>query len=142
MPGRLITDNVMLDFEIFHKMKHRGEGKIGYMTFKLDMSKAYDRMEWCFVEKVMYKMGFYDGWVQHIMAYLSSVSYSFKLNGLVEGCITPSRGLRQGDPFSPYLFLLCSEAFSSMLVKAANDGLIHGARVCNTARIFTLIFYR
>ena len=58
VPGRLITDNAMIAFEIFHSMKRRGEGRTGTMAFKLDMSKAYDRVEWGFLEKVMLKMGF------------------------------------------------------------------------------------
>ena len=141
VPGRLITDNAMVAFEIFHGMKRRGDGKGGSMAFKLDMSKAYDRVEWSFLERVMLKMGFGSFWIDKIMTCLSSVSYVFKLNGRVEGNIIPSRGLRQGDPLSPYLFLLCAEAFSAMLAKAANDGRIHGARVCRSAPRISHLFF-
>ena len=75
------------------------------------------------------------------MLCLSSVSYSFKLNGKIDGNIVPSRGLRQGDPLSPYLFLLCAEAFSGLLAKAANEGYIHGARVCRTAPRISHLFF-
>ena len=141
VPGRLITDNAMIAFEIFHGMKRRGEGKAGTMAFKLDMSKAYDRVEWIFIEKCMGKMGFNAEWISKIMTCLSSVSYSYKLNGRVEGNIIPHRGLRQGDPLSPYLFLICAESFSSMLTKAAEDGLIHGARVCRNAPRISHLFF-
>ncbi|XP_057248279.1 uncharacterized protein LOC125493714 [Beta vulgaris subsp. vulgaris] len=141
VPGRLITDNAMVAFEIFHRMKRGGDGRNGVMAFKLDMSKAYDRVEWSFLEKVMRRLGFCEGWVRRIMECLSSVSYSFKLNGRVEGNIIPSRGLRQGDPLSPYLFLLCAEAFSALLSKAAGDGLIHGARVCRSAPRISHLFF-
>ena len=141
VPGRLITDNAMVAFEIFHGMKRRSEGRMGTMAFKLDMSKAYDRVEWSFVEKIMLKMGFNTEWVDRIMLCLSSVTYSYKLNGRVEGNIIPSRGLRQGDPLSPYLFLLCAEGFSSLLARAADEGFIHGARVCRQAPRISHLFF-
>ena len=141
VPGRLITDNAMVAFEIFHGMKRRGDGKAGSMTFKLDMSKAYDRVEWSFLEKVMLKMGFCRSWIHKIMHCLSSVSYALRLNGRVQGNIIPSRGLRQGDTLFPYLFLLSAEAFSAMLSRVSNDGLIHGARICHSAPRISHLFF-
>ncbi|XP_057246803.1 uncharacterized protein LOC130589540 [Beta vulgaris subsp. vulgaris] len=141
VPGRLITDNAMIAFEIFHYMKRSGDGRTGSMAFKLDMSKAYDRVEWSFLEKVMLKLGFCESWIRRVMVCLSSVTYSFKLNGKVQGNIIPSRGLRQGDPLSPYLFLLCAEAFSALLTRAAGDGKIHGARVCRSAPRISHLFF-
>lgn len=81
----------MAAFEIFHGMKRKGDGRVGLMAFKLDMSKAYDIMEWSFLEKVMIKMGFCSAWISKIMNCFSCVSYSFKLNRSVKGNITPSR---------------------------------------------------
>lgn len=127
--GRLITDNALVAFEIVHAMKRKGEGMTGTIAMKLDMSKAYDRVEWAFLERVMFKLGFSGEWVRRVLNCLSSVSYTFKLNGSVGGLVVPSRGIRQGDPISPYLFLLCAEAFSSLLTRAATGGSIHGAKV-------------
>lgn len=130
-------------FEISHAMKRRKEGRAGTMALKLDMSKAYDHVEWSFLEKVMCKMGFCGDWIGKILMCLSSVPYSFKWNGQVDGNVVPSRGLRQGDSISPYLFLLCAEAFSTLLSKAANDKLITGAQVCRGApRVSHLFFCR
>lgn len=78
----------------------------------------------------MRKMGFDEVWIRWIMGCISSVSYSILLNGQPSGFIRPSRGLRQGDPLSPYLFLLCAEGFSEMLRKAELRKAIHGVRIC------------
>jgi hypothetical protein len=63
----------------------------------------------------MAKMGFSDRWIKLIMECVKTVSYAIVVNGQPVGCIKPSRGLQQGDPFSPYLFIICAEALSSML---------------------------
>ena len=67
MTDRLISDNVMVVFETLHYMRNHSSGSIGYMVFKLDMSKAYDRVEWQYMEMLMKKMGFADTWVKLIM---------------------------------------------------------------------------
>ena len=141
VPKRLITDNALIAFEIFHAMKRRGEGKDGSFALKLDMKKAYDRVEWSFLEKVLYKLGFNVAWVTKIMYCLESVSFSFKINGKVSGSVIPSRGLRQGDPISPYLFLMVADAFSTLISKAAREKRIHGAKICNGAPRVSHLFF-
>ena len=89
-------------------MKMKKIGKVGHMTLKLDMSKAYDKLEWVFLQRIMEKMGFHATWIDWIMECISSMTYSILVNGESKGHITPTRGICQGDPLSPYLFLLCS----------------------------------
>jgi hypothetical protein len=98
--------------------------KTGFMGIKLDMSKAYDWVEWLFLESTMKKMGFADRWVNMIMTCVSLVTYSILINGDPVGLIKSSRGIQQGDPISPYLFLLCAEVLSSLLQQAKAKGVI------------------
>ncbi|XP_021770427.1 uncharacterized protein LOC110734567 [Chenopodium quinoa] len=93
------------------------------------MCKAYDRVEWVFLQRVMEKLGFSNGWIGRIMNCISTVSLSFKVNGEVYGNVKPTRGLRQGDPISPYLFILCADAFSELLNKSAREKKLHGTRM-------------
>lgn len=67
VPGRLITDNVLSAFEVFHYMQKRCMSKTGYLALKLDMAKAYDRVEWAFLEHCMERMGFQAEWIALIM---------------------------------------------------------------------------
>ena len=87
------------------------------MTMKLDMSKAYDRIEWDFLCLLMKKMGFHKRWINLIFGCISSVSYSILVNGEPQVDIKPSRGIRQRDPLSLYLFLLCSEGLNGLIQK-------------------------
>jgi hypothetical protein len=105
------------------------------------MSKAYDRVEWMFPEKMMQRMGFTPRWVNQIMKCVQTVTYRVKINGRLSEAFKPERGLRQGDPLSPYLFILCAEAFSAMLQHAEVNGTLEGIQLCPTAPRVNHLFF-
>ena len=88
------------------------------MAVKLDVSKAYDRVEWGFLRGIMLKLGLDYRRVNLAMETITTASYSILINGEPKGFITPSRGIKQGDPLSPYLYLLCAKGLSTLLRKA------------------------
>ena len=104
------------------------------MAIKLDISKAYDRVEWAFLQQIMPKLGIGGRWVRLAME-------TVHINGEPKGYITPSLGIKQGDPLSPYLFLLCAEGLSSLIRKATESQKLHGILSCtNGVCISHLLF--
>jgi hypothetical protein len=131
VPGRLITDNAVIAFECFHKIQK--SKKDTHCAYKLDLSKAYDRVDWNYLEKAMLKMGFCKTWTNWVMTCVRTVRYSVRLNGHNLEPFNPTRGLRQGDPISPYMFLFVGEALTSILKEKTNDGKLTPIKVARNA---------
>ena len=127
--GRLITDNILVAHEMVHALRTKEGINDRFLAIKTDMSKAYDRVEWSFVEILLERLGFDRRWVTWILSCISSVTYSILLNGGQHGFIKPEKGIRQGDTLSPFLFILCAEALVSTLNQAEANGKLHGIRL-------------
>lgn len=134
VPRRLIQDDYIVAAEIFSGMNHkRGSG--GWMAIKADMKKACDIVEWAFIIKILEKLGFHPVWVNWVKICISSSHFSIMLNGRPFGCFSPSRGLRQGNPLSPLLFLLCSEVLSRLLLREEAAGHLQGLKIGRAAPV-------
>ena len=128
VPKRNIQDNTILAHELLHSFKSK-RGKGGYMFLKMDTEKVFDRMKWTFLLDILEKLGFSLIWISQIRTCISSASFSILLNGSLFGHISPEKGLRQGDPLPPFLFILSSKVFSRLLFKEERKDCINGLRI-------------
>jgi hypothetical protein len=127
VPGRLITDNALIAFECLHTIQQQ-RAKRPFFALKVDMMKAYDRVEWNYLYGCLSRLGFSDAWISLVMRCVTSARYAVRVNGNLTEPVVPSRGIRQGDPISPYLFLLCMEGLSSLLHKQEVQGELQGLK--------------
>jgi len=121
LPGRGTSDNSIVLQKIVHFMR-RSKKKKGYVAFKLDLEKAFDNVIWDFLNSCLHYFGFPDITIKLIMHCVSSSTFSILWNENKLPPFKPSYGLRQGDPLSPYLFILCMEKLSI----AINNAVLHG----------------
>lgn len=89
VPGRLITDNVLIAYECIHYLRHK-KGKTGDCAIKLDVAKAYGRVEWNYLSAIMQALGFPPSWCSLIMKCISSVSFSVRVNGVFSDSFRPT----------------------------------------------------
>lgn len=112
------------------------------MALKLGTCKAYDRIEWPFLNQVLLHMGFPHHFREVIMRCVKYVSFSAMINESLGKEFKPQRGLKQGDPLSPYLFIiLCADSLLVGISKAVQSGALHDIRICPRAPIISYIFF-
>ncbi|CAI9757208.1 unnamed protein product [Fraxinus pennsylvanica] len=138
--GRMISKNVVLAQELVHNLNKRSRG--ANVIMKVDMAKAFDQVSWGYLLDVLKAFGFADTWVTLIKNAISSPRYSVKINGVLARFFTPSRGLRQGDPLSPLLFILREETLSRGLTKLLEDGRTAPYQLINVAKSSFIVHKR
>lgn len=111
------------------------------MFLKTDMEKAFDRMEWNFILEIMRKLGFPPIWINWIRICIFSPSFSILINGSPFGLFSPARGLRQGNPLSPFLFILGSEVFSRLLVHTESQDFLKGLKIAKICPIVSHLLF-
>ncbi|GLT40913.1 hypothetical protein SLA2020_150100 [Shorea laevis] len=124
--GRQMIDSIVIANETIDEAKRN---KKASFLFKIDFEKAYDKVCWEFLEYMMSRMGFEPKWRRWINECLRTAEASVLLNGSTTRQVKISRGLRQGDPLSPYLFLLVTEGLNGIISSAINHGHFDGIDV-------------
>ena len=140
VPGRHITDNIIVAQEMLHKFKS-SKGKKGFVAWKIDLSKAYDRLNWNFIRNVLREIGIRGQILELLMHCITSVKYQAILNGEVSTTVTPKCGIRQGDPLSPYIFVLCMEKLSHIIQQKVQDKVWKPIQICNGGPFISHLFF-
>lgn len=135
VPGRQITDNIIVYQETLNTLRNR-KGKRGHMVIKIDLEKAYDRLDWNFIRDTLREAGLNEEWVRIIMECVETTNLSICWKGDNTEYFRPSRGIRQGDSVSPFLFVLCMERLSHMINMAVNKGRWKGIRLSKDAVVY------
>ena len=140
VPKRQITDNVIIVQEMLHSMRYK-QGKRGYMMIKIDFEKAYDRLRWSFIRDTLLELRLPQLMVDVVMNCIESAKLSVLWNGEPMETFQPSRGIRQGDPLSPYLYVLCMERLTHLIEREVQLGGWKPVRASrNGPQISTLAF--
>jgi hypothetical protein len=126
--GRQIMDSVILANEVVSSLKST---KTPGMLIKLDLSKAFDKASWQYLRAILNSFGFDHDWVNWILNLTSSAFFSILINGVPSRPFSASRGIRQGDPLSPFLFVLMGEGLGHYIKSAVLEGALKGLPLHN-----------
>ena len=124
--GRQILNNIIQAHEVVHSLKST---KQAGMIIQLDLAKAYDNLCGTYIKALLKAYGFDHNWIRWVMALASMASFSILLNGSPSRTFMPCRGLRQGDPLSPFLFVLMMEGLGNAIKYAKGEGKIQGLKL-------------
>jgi hypothetical protein len=138
--GRYIASNIIIAQEIIHSFNLKSWKQKAFFL-KIDLAKAFDRIEWNFIVKALKRQGFHDHFVDLIYKYISTTTLSVIINGESTPSFHPQRGLRQGCPLSPYLFIIAVNELSICLQQHSDTHNIQGVTLGpNCPKIHSLLF--
>jgi hypothetical protein len=126
LPNRQVLDDVLVVNELLDLAKRR---KCNCFMFKVDFERAYDTVNWNFLDYMMGRMGFAEGWRRWIRACVFQSSMSVLVNGSPIGDFNMGKGLRQGDPLSPFLFLIVVEGLTGLMCQAVEGNIFPGFKI-------------
>ncbi|XP_019163602.1 PREDICTED: uncharacterized protein LOC109159944 [Ipomoea nil] len=138
--GRQIIDNSLAYQEVLNSFRTK-KGKTGWMALKIDLEKAFDRLSWSFIEDTLRDIGFNQSWIRNIMHCITSSRLAVFWNGHLTDWFAPEKGIRQGDPISPLLFVLCIERLSHIVQNSVNHGTWKGVRISHNAPNMSHLFF-
>ena len=140
VPGKKVVDNTIIVQEMIHTLS-RKKGKVGYMALKIDLEKAYDKLEWSFIRDMLFKANLPEDLIGIIMSCISTISTEILVNGEALEPIYPSRGIRQGDPLSPYMFILCMDYLGQLIQEKCEAKLWQPVKASQGGPTFSHMFF-
>ena len=132
--GRKILNNIIQAHEVVHSLTSKRQAG---MIMQLDLEKAYDKLNWAYIRKVLLAHGFDHNWVRWVMALITTSSFSILVNGSPSKIFNPSRGLGRADPLSPFLFILMMEGLGRAIKSAKEEGKIQGLKLSGNGHALT-----
>ncbi len=126
LKNRGILDSVLMANEVVEDLRKKGRSGL---CLKVDFEKAYDSVRWEFLYDMLHRMGFHNLWITWIRGCMESASISVLVNGSPTKEFKPSRGLRQGDPLAPFLFLVAAEGLAGIVRQALKVNMLSGLKI-------------
>lgn len=137
LDSRQMHEAIGVAQETIHSVKQMNRKRA---VIKIDLSKAYDRISWTYLRLLLTHLGFKTDFISWIMGCITSVSFAVLINGAASTFFKGQRGLRQGCPLSPLLFLLAAKGLSQLIQKAKREGCVTGLEVAVNCFISHLLF--
>ena len=138
--GRRGVDNAIIVQEVIHTIG-KTRGKVGYMALKIDLEKAYDKFEWSFIRSMLFIFNLPENLIEIIMSCNTTVTTSILFNGGSLDAFSPSKGIRQGDPLFPYIFIMCMEYLGQLIQDKCKEGRWKPVKASRNGPSFSHLFF-